>query len=76
MGAAPQLVIDEVGDAIAAGDVFLLASDGLTRLLRDDEILAGLKAPDLELLGDQWIATCLARKAPDNVTFVMVRAEA
>ena len=34
VGAAPQLELDSVEGDIRAGDVFLLASDGLTRLLQ------------------------------------------
>jgi serine/threonine protein phosphatase PrpC len=74
VGAAPVLNLDETDGGLAAGDVLLLASDGLTRLIGDNEILTGLKEADLERLADQWIATCLARQAPDNVTFIILRA--
>jgi serine/threonine protein phosphatase PrpC len=76
VGARQELSLDEVKAEIAVGDVLLLASDGLTRLLSDGEILAGLKAPDLEVLADQWIKTCLERKAPDNVTFIILKTNA
>jgi serine/threonine protein phosphatase Stp1 len=74
VGAAPDLVIDGVEGDIRAGDVFLLASDGLTRLLSDTEMLAGLQAADLEKAADALVETCLARQAPDNVTFIMLKA--
>ena len=76
VGAAPELEIDCVDGEVRAGDVFLLASDGLIRLVSDSELLAELGASDLEAAADRLIATCLARKAPDNVTFVIVRAHA
>jgi len=76
VGAAPELELDRVEGDIRAADVFLLASDGLTRLLGDGEILAELGAPDLEAAADRLLQMCLARKAPDNVTFVIVRVEA
>jgi len=75
VGAAPELELDEVQGALRAGDVFLLASDGLTRLVGDDELLAQLSAKDLETAADRLMEMCLARKAPDNVTFVIVRVE-
>jgi len=74
VGAAPALVIDNVDGEVLAGDIFLLASDGLTRLLSDAEILEQLEASDLEAAADKLIDTCLDRKAPDNVTFIMLRA--
>ncbi len=74
VGANAALVLDAVGEPVLAGDVFLLASDGLTRLLSDDELLAGLQAPDLQAAADAFVATCLERGAPDNVSFVMLRA--
>jgi serine/threonine protein phosphatase PrpC len=76
VGASPELELDRAGGELRAGDVFLLASDGLTRLLSDGELLAELGSQDLEAAADRMIATCLARKAPDNVTFVIVRVEA
>src|SRR5262249_21259707 len=74
VGAGPDLDIDGVEGELRAGDGFLLASDGLTRLISDSEMLKGLQAPDLEAAADQLLDLCLARKAPDNVTFVLVRA--
>ena len=74
VGTAPLLVIDHVGGEILPGDVFLLASDGLTRLIGDEEILRALQAADLEAAADRLVAECLARNAPDNLTFVILRA--
>ena len=73
VGAGQDLDIDGVEGKLRAGDGFLLASDGLTRLLDDHEMLDGLETPDLEVAADRLMNLCLARKAPDNVTFVLVR---
>jgi len=73
VGSAPELVIDSVDGKVLDGDVFLLASDGLTRLLSDTEILDGLLATDLEGAANRLIDTCLARNAPDNVTFIILK---
>jgi serine/threonine-protein phosphatase Stp1 len=74
VGAAPQLTIDCVEGEMRLEDVFLLASDGLTRLLSDSEILQELEASDLEAAANRMINTCLDRKAPDNVTFIIIKA--
>lgn len=75
VGAGPELELDEVRGELSDGDVFLLASDGVTRLVSDDELLALLRAADLEAAADRLLEMCLSRKAPDNVTFVIVRAD-
>ena len=76
IGSDAALKIDTVSGDVVPGDIFLLASDGLTRLLRDDALLTALNAADLEAAADKLIADCLAGGAPDNVTFVIVRARA
>ncbi len=76
VGAAPELELDSVEGEVREGDVFLLASDGLTRLVSDSEMLIELGAQDMEAAADRLLEMCLARKAPDNVTFVIIRAEA
>jgi serine/threonine protein phosphatase Stp1 len=74
VGAAPELALDSVGGEVLPDDVFLLASDGFTRLIGDDEILPALQTADLEAVADRLVETCLARQAPDNVTFIICRA--
>jgi serine/threonine protein phosphatase PrpC len=74
IGSDAAAKIDAVTGALAGGDVFLLASDGLTRLIEEQELLTALMAQDLERTADALIATCLERGAPDNVTFVILRA--
>ena len=53
------------------GDQFLLASDGLTRLVNDRELLAELSAGSVEGAADRLIDMVLARGAPDNVSLVI-----
>ena len=76
VGAGPDLDIDGIEGDVRTGDVFLLASDGLTRLIGDPELLEALRMPDMEAAADRLMNLCLARKAPDNVTLVLVRAHA
>lgn len=73
VGVEDRLDIDEVRGESRRGDLFLLASDGLTRLMDEPELLAALQGDDLERSADRVVDTCLERGAPDNVSFLMVR---
>jgi serine/threonine protein phosphatase Stp1 len=73
VGVGTALGLDSVEGDIRSGDVFLLASDGLTRLVSDEELQHGLQQKDMEATADQFIETCLERGAPDNVSLVMLR---
>jgi len=74
VGAADTLVVDTVGGHLQAGDVFLLASDGLTRLASAQELLAIILANPLESAADHFIDLALERGAPDNVSLIIVSA--
>jgi serine/threonine protein phosphatase PrpC len=73
VGVMPELVIDTVGGDVRSGDLFLLASDGLTRLVGDEEIAAELESRPLDEAADRLIEMVLARGAPDNVSLVITR---
>ncbi len=73
VGVEETLQIDAVRDTIDPRDVFLLCSDGLHGLLSDAEIAAILERGGVAA-GDELIAQCLARGAPDNVTVTLVMA--
>lgn len=73
VGVMPELVIDTVGGDVRSGDLFLLASDGLTRLVGDEEIAAELESRPLDEAADRLIGIVLARGAPDNVSLVITR---
>jgi serine/threonine protein phosphatase PrpC len=75
VGSAPTLDLDSVEGEVRPGDHFILATDGLTRLLSTDELAQAQDADDLELLADRWVETVLGRGAPDNLTFVIVRVK-
>lgn len=74
IGAAPRLDIDLVHGDVLAGDVFLLASDGLTRFVEPNELLDGLQNPDLEEAADHFVDAVVSRGAPDNLSFILLRA--
>lgn len=71
VGAAEALELDKVSHRLAAGDRFLLCSDGLNKTLADTELAALLADPGpAELL----VGEALARRATDNITVVAVQA--
>jgi serine/threonine protein phosphatase PrpC len=73
VGVAEELEVDNsTGDALS-GDVFLLASDGLTRVVDDQEILAELAEKTPESALDSLIEMVLARGAPDNVSIIITK---
>lgn len=74
VGAAPELEIAQSTGDLRAGDLFLLASDGVTRLLNRNELAQEAGSPDLEAAADRMIATVLERGAPDNATLILIRA--
>lgn len=73
VGVANELNVDVVGGDARAGDLFLLASDGLTRLMTETELAAELMARPAEEAADRLVDIVLDRGAPDNVTMVIVK---
>ena len=72
VGVVEELRIDTVSGDAKPGDRFLLASDGLTRLVDDAEIVAILTSANAAAAAEKLIETTLARGAPDNVTMIIV----
>ncbi len=73
VGVAETAEVDVVSGDVRPGDLFLLASDGLTRVVPDEEIAAELHRTALSQAADNLIETVLARGAPDNVSLIAVR---
>lgn len=73
VGAAEELQLDLRQDQIYDGDLFVLCSDGLTKMLSDREIerLSANRAPAEAVTA--LMETALARVAIDNVTVVVVK---
>lgn len=72
VGVVEELRIDTVSGDAKPGDRFLLASDGLTRLVDDAELVAILTSDSPAAAADRLIETALSRGAPDNVTMIIV----
>ena len=73
VGVAQIAEVDVVGGDARSGDQFLLASDGLTRLVNDDELARELQRGPPAEVADNLIETVLARGAPDNVSLVITK---
>lgn len=76
VGAAAELDLDQRFAEIAAGDRFLLCSDGLTACVSDAELAEHLAAADPEAAADGLLELALQRGAPDNVSLIVVWAVA
>lgn len=71
VGVAEELRVDTVSGEVRPGDHFILASDGLTRVVEDRELVERLAAEIPAVAADSLIETVLSRGAPDNVTLVI-----
>jgi serine/threonine protein phosphatase PrpC len=74
VGVSEDLQVDTVSGDVSIGDLFLLASDGLTRLVSDEELSAELQHSDVESVADSLLRLALDREAPDNVSLILLRA--
>jgi serine/threonine-protein phosphatase Stp1 len=73
VGVAEDFKIDIVSGDARPGDQFLLASDGLTRMVDDAELAAELTSRTAEEAAGKLIETVLSRGAPDNVSLIIVK---
>lgn len=73
VGVVEELKVDTVNGDAMSGDLFLLASDGLTRVVEDAEIVAELTSKPPGQAAETLIETVLSRGAPDNVTIVIAK---
>jgi len=76
VGASGDVVPDIFSGTCRPGDVFLLASDGLTGMVEDDALAAILQTPGAP---DRWVERMVAeanrRGGLDNITVIAVRVD-
>lgn len=74
VGIWPTVPIDIVMAVPETGDLYLLCSDGLTKMVSDDLLAEVLQmSDDLRVTCDNLIATANDRGGKDNITAVLVR---
>lgn len=73
VGADPALEIDHVVDVAQPNDIFVIASDGLSRCVAAEEICRVVTTGNPAQACDELVEMVLARGAPDNVSVVVVR---
>ena len=67
-----DFALESTGGALAAGDRFLLCSDGVSKCLEPSELAALLGAPQGVSPTELLLAAALAREASDNITAVVI----
>jgi type VI secretion system protein ImpM len=72
VGGDDTLELDQVVDGVAAGDRFLLCSDGLYAVLNEAAMLACLQLPTAKDASEALVANARTVGASDNVTAVIV----
>lgn len=75
VGVAEVLKVDSVEGELRPGDIFLIASDGLTRFVDPCILETELANQDIEKAADYLINLTLTLGAPDNVSFVIIRVQ-
>jgi protein phosphatase len=75
LGKSPDVMVDVAHHQIAAGDIFMLCSDGLTNMLSDAELGAVFDANPEDLAAAARDAVWLAneRGGRDNISIVLIR---
>jgi type VI secretion system protein ImpM len=74
IGVQPDLTLDVHRDAVQPGDRFLLCSDGLSRVVSNEQICELVQTTDLRAAVDGLIKATLDAGAPDNVTVLIAEA--
>ncbi|NBC34055.1 MAG: hypothetical protein GVY13_15375 [Alphaproteobacteria bacterium] len=75
VGAGDDLEIERRTDRVAPGDILLLCSDGLGRVVPPEDIVATLSETPVEAAAGALIDKALAFRTTDNVTAIVVRID-
>ncbi len=76
VGVRPDVAVDLTIDVPKPGDVYVICSDGLTKMVADDRILElAIVDEDLDSRARHLIDEANARGGKDNITAIVVRVE-
>lgn len=73
LGNDPDVEVDVFHEAIQAGDVVLLCSDGLSGMVRDEEMAAVVSRTDSRTAAEKLVHLANERGGPDNITATVIR---
>lgn len=73
LGVAPDVGVESGATDLAAGDVFLLASDGVTGLVPPEQIAEVLARGSAADIGEELLRRAMAKGGTDNASVVVVR---
>lgn len=73
VGVAEELKVDTVNGDVQRGDQFLLATDGVTRLITDEELALELSSNRPADAARKLIEVVLSRGAPDNASLIITK---
>jgi len=74
VGVDATLKLDRRDGSVEPGDVFLLATDGVTAVCKDAELAEIVASRELPEAADEIVRVCLERGAPDNLSLILVKA--
>ncbi|MEI6486833.1 MAG: protein phosphatase 2C domain-containing protein [Sphingomonadales bacterium] len=75
VGTEAELRIEAIHGQAQPGDLYLLCSDGLTKVVPEGMIAQLLRLPSPSAIADRLVAETLAQGAPDNVTVIVISVE-
>jgi len=77
MGTNPEVQVDWKASKTAAGDIYLLCSDGLSGELTDAQIerIVNQNADDLDKAAEELVKAANEAGGSDNITVILVKAE-
>jgi len=76
LGMKDTVQVDVHVDVPALGDLYMLCSDGLSGMVKDEEIVAIIDSePDLDVMCEKLISTANRNGGLDNITVVAIRVE-
>lgn len=75
LGAHDEIEVDAEEHTLFSGDILMLCSDGLTRMVTEPEIAGTLQAePDPKKAADRLVELANEQGGADNITVIVVRA--
>ena len=73
LGNDPDVEVDVFRERIGLGDVVLLCTDGLSGLVRDEEMAAVVSRADPRSAAEELVRLANERGGPDNITATVIR---